>query len=81
VNYIKSYNPVVRVYDDIAAVAFQFDSELVVSGKKIRSPGKGVYVFTNTTSNPTSTVSADWAMAGCVETGFVAREIGDPYAA
>lgn len=79
--YIKAHNPVVRVYDDIAAVAFQFDSELVVSGKKIRSPGKGVYVFTNTTSNPQSTVSADWVMAGCVETGFVSREIGDPYAA
>jgi hypothetical protein len=81
VNYIKSYNPVVVVYSDIAAVAFQFDSELVVSGNKIRAFGKGVYVFTNTTSNPNSTESAAWRMAGCVETSFVSREIGDPYAA
>lgn len=81
VNYIKAFNPVVRVYEDIAAVAFQFDSELVVSGKTIRSPGKGVYVFTNTTSNPTSTDPNHWRMAGCVETSFVAREIGDAYAA
>lgn len=81
VTYVKAVNPVVRVYDDIATVAFQFDSELVVHGKKIRSPGKGVYVFSNQIAAATTapTTTPDWRMAGCVETSIVAREIGDPY--
>lgn len=72
VTYVKALNPIVRVYDEIATVAFQFDSELVVHGRKIRSPGKGVYVFSRA-------ADADWLMSGCVETSVVAREIGDPY--
>lgn len=76
VTYIKAVNPIARVYDDIATVAFQFDSELIVHGKKIRSPGKGVYVFIRAGDRSGDTA---WAMAGCVETSIVAREIGDPY--
>lgn len=77
VDYIREFDPVVRIYGDIALVAYSFDSQLQVSGNKVRSPGKSVYVFTRA-GNGNFTAATD-PLAACVESSIVYREIGDPY--
>jgi hypothetical protein len=76
VDYIRSFDPVVRIYGDVALVAYSFDSQLEVSGAKVRSPGKSVYVFTRAANSASS-----FLLAACDESSIVYREIGDPYSA
>jgi hypothetical protein len=75
VDYIREFDPVVRIFGEIALVAYGFDSQLEVSGAKVRSPGKSVYVFTRAGLS----ASAQWTLAACDESSIVYREIGDPY--
>lgn len=68
---IRHFNPVIRVFGSIGVVVFDYDSELEVSGTKIRSPGRAAYVFDLTGPSPT--------IRGCTQSALVDVALGDPY--
>ncbi len=72
VNSIKIGMPSIKVFGNLGVAAFQFDTVLTIDGKETRSPGEAMYVFRMAPNN-------HWLMAGCSESMFVNREIGDPY--
>jgi hypothetical protein len=73
VNFVRSIDPAVRIWGDSSAVYFNFDLSYVVNGKNLRSPGRGVYVFTKSGGAGAS------VLAHCAASHLVLRGIGDPY--
>jgi ketosteroid isomerase-like protein len=74
VNSLQELNPTVRIWGDVAAVAFDFDLDYVVGGQQRRSPGRAVYTFARR-----GTAGVPWAMAACAASHLVITDIGDPY--
>jgi hypothetical protein len=73
VSFVRETNPTVRIWNDMAAVAFNFDLDYTLNGNARRSPGRAVYTFTR------GTPDSQWRMAACAASHLVVREIGDPY--
>jgi hypothetical protein len=71
VKFVHAVSPIVKIWGDTAAVAFNFDLDYTVNGTNRRSPGRGVYTFTRRRGS--------WVMAACAASHLVVREIGDPY--
>jgi ketosteroid isomerase-like protein len=71
VNSIKVGLPSIREFGVLGVAAFQFDTVITVEGKELHAPGLGMYVFRNIANHS--------LMAGCSESMFVERELGDPY--
>ncbi len=70
---LKVVNPVIRVFNDIGVVAFQYAAEVEVNRQpKEFRPGQAAYLFSRQENG-------QWLMNACIETRFVYREIGDPY--
>ena len=73
VNFVRETDPTVRIWGNMAAVAFNFDLDYTINGNTKRSPGRAVYTFTRGTPGP------QWTMVACAASHLVLREIGDPY--
>jgi hypothetical protein len=73
VNFVRETDPTVRIWGDMAAVAFNFDLDYTINGNNKRSPGRAVYTFSRGTPGP------QWTMAACAASHLVLRDIGDPY--
>ena len=74
VNALRALEPTVRIWGDVAAVAFNFDLDYTINGRTRRSPGRGVYTFARR-----GAPNIPWAMAACAASHLVLRDIGDPY--
>jgi len=74
VTFVREVAPTVRIWGDMAAVAFNFDLDYTINGKPRRSPGRAVYTFAKGGSEV-----GQWAMAACAASHLVLRDIGDPY--
>jgi hypothetical protein len=74
VKFVREVDPQVRIWGDVAAVAFNFDLDYTINGNSRRSPGRAVYTFTRN-----GAPGVQWAMAACAASHLVVRDIGDPY--
>lgn len=74
VNSLREVSPSVRIWGDVAAVAFDFDLDYVVGGQQRRSPGRAVYTF-----GRRGAPGVPWAMTSCSASHLVFANIGDPY--
>jgi hypothetical protein len=54
VNSIRTLDPQVRIWGEVAAVYFSFDLDYNLGGKSRRSPGRAVYTFTRSNSRTAS---------------------------
>jgi hypothetical protein len=79
VNSLHELNPVVRIWGDSAAVAFNFNLDYTIGGRKGQSPGRGVYTFARGAANTKAAAIRSWRMAACAASHLVLRNIGDPY--
>jgi hypothetical protein len=74
VNNLQELNPTVRIWGNMAAVAFDFDLDYTVNNQQRRNPGRAVYTFIRG-----GAPNIRWAMAACSATHLVQGDIGDPY--
>jgi len=74
VNSVRALDPIVRIWGNVAAVAFNFDLDYTINGKTRRSPGRGLYTFARR-----GALNLPWGMAACAASHLVLRNIGDPY--
>jgi hypothetical protein len=74
VTSLQELSPVVRIWGNMAAVAFDFDLDYAINNQQRRAPGRAVYTFVRTTAVP-----GRWTMVACAATHLVAANIGDPY--
>ncbi len=94
VNSIQELNPVVRIWDSMAAVSFDFDLDYSINNVRRRAPGRGVYTFVKSGQSAvgggggvrsdvhfaSNTASfADPSMTVCAASHIVGGDIGDPY--
>jgi len=87
VNSIHELNPSVQIWGESAAVAFTFNLDYMLGGRKGQSTGRGVYTFTKGSAPATNAKAAAvkaapagaWRMAACAASHLVLRNIGDPY--
>lgn len=75
---MQARHPEFHVFGNLGLIAFEYNSVVEVNGEQMRSPGQAVYFFEGLA---TTDQEKDVSTAGCVESGFVARELGDPYGA
>jgi hypothetical protein len=71
VNSIAEVNPTVKIFGNMAAVAFDFDLDYAINNQQRRAPGHALYTFTRS--------GGSWLMSSCSATHLVLAEIGDPY--
>lgn len=71
VQFVHELDVNVRIWGDVAAVAFSFDLDYTINGINRRSPGRGVYTFAR--------AGVTWDMAACTASHLVDRSVGDPY--
>ena len=74
VNSVRALDPIVRIWGNVAAVAFNFDLDYTINDKTRRSPGRGLYTFVRR-----GAPNLSWGMAACAASHLVLRNIGDPY--
>ena len=75
VNSITELDPTVKIWGDMAAVAFTFDLDYAINNVTRRSPGRAVYTFVRRGAINSRT----WGMAACGTSHLVLSNIGDPY--
>jgi hypothetical protein len=74
VHSIQELSPTVKIWGDVAAVAFTFDLDYEINNQRRRAPGRAVYTFVRR-----GAAGLPWGMAACSATHLVTRDIGDPY--